>query len=286
MKMYLDCIPCIIRQALQAARFASTDEETQEKVVRAVLETLQKCDFKKTPPEISHKAHITITEILGPNDPYQKVKEESNFLAYAMYDEHKQECSKSDDPIDTAVRLAIAGNIMDYAAYRDFDLHNTIVTVRKAKFAIDHVRKLKKELETAKCIAYLVDNAGEIVFDKLFIETVGEICGKKEWHVFVKSRPIINDATHNDAAQIGLHVVDNVTLESVKIDKEYDSRTDPEFLDYLRTFDMVISKGQGNYEILSDAEGISFFFLLMVKCPIVAGDIGVDVGDIVVLARE
>ena len=183
MKTHLDCIPCFLRQALQAARFVTNDEQKQEEVLRAALSALQQCNFCSTPPEIAHKVHFAVMDILGVNDPYQKVKAESNTVVLTMYKDLQKDISTSDDPLDMAVRLSIAGNIMDYGAREDFDIFKTIARVKETTFAINHTQKLKQDLDQAETIAYIADNAGEIVFDKLFMETVDSTYSRKKWHL-------------------------------------------------------------------------------------------------------
>ncbi|MBU7012766.1 MAG: DUF89 family protein [Theionarchaea archaeon] len=285
MKTHLDCIPCFLRQALQAARFVTNDEQKQEEVLRAALSALQQCNFCSTPPEIAHKVHFAVMDILGVNDPYQKVKAESNTVVLTMYKDLQKDISTSDDPLDMAVRLSIAGNIMDYGAREDFDIFKTIARVKETTFAINHTQKLKQDLDQAETIAYIADNAGEIVFDKLFMETVDSTYSRKKWHLYVKSCPMVNDATEKDLRQVAFCEMDNISTGLITIDREYDSRTDPVFLEALKKKDIVISKGQGNYEALSTAD-LTIYFLLMVKCPVVAEDITADIGDIVVIAKK
>ncbi|MBU7044446.1 MAG: DUF89 family protein [Theionarchaea archaeon] len=282
MDIHLDCIPCFLRQALQAARFVTTDEEEQEKVVRSILALLQESDFHCTPPEIAHKVHFTTIELLGVHDPYQKVKQESNESILAIYESLQSEIDQSDDPLDTAIRLSIAGNIMDYGANTSFNIFHTIKKIKNSNLAIDCTEELKKDLQHAHTVAYFVDNAGEIVFDRLVIETVEKVYGKKSWHLYVKGHPIINDATTEDARQAGLVSLSSVTVKSLGVEKEYDQRTDSLFLETLSQYDVCISKGQGNYEAFSTA-GIPFYFVLMIKCPVLASDIGVSIGDIAVI---
>lgn len=285
MKTHLDCIPCFLRQALQAARFVTDDEQKQEEVLRAALSVLQQCDFRSTPPEIAHKVHFTVTDILGVEDPYQKVKAESNAAILTMYKDLQKDIKTCDDPLDMAVRLSIAGNIMDYGARKEFDIFETMARVRKTTFAIDHTQELKQDLNQAETIAYIADNAGEIVLDKLFMETVDSTYSRKKWHLYVKSCPMVNDATEKDLHQVTFCEMDNVSIGLITVDREYDSRTDPVFLESLKKADIVISKGQGNYEALSTAD-LAIYFLLMVKCPVVAEDITADIGDIVVIEKN
>jgi uncharacterized protein with ATP-grasp and redox domains len=286
MKVHLDCVPCFLEQALQAARFVTDDETKQEKAVRTTLQILEKCDYRKTPPEISHAVHFTLMDVLKVDDPYKKVKENNNLMVLDMYGQLKKDVETSDNPVDTVIRLAIAGNIMDYGARLNFDLSETIDTVKRVIFAIDDTKKLRENLKKGKTIAYLTDNAGEIVFDRLFMETVNNVYGKKEWHAYVKGRPILNDATIKDAEQVGLTSMETVHVLELPIGKEYDSRADPEYLKEFNENDLIISKGQGNYEALSSVANSKFYFMLMVKCPIVADDVGADIGDIIVKNPE
>lgn len=283
MKAHLDCVPCFLEQALQAARFVTDDEIKQEKAVRTTLQTLQECNYRKTPPEISHAVHFTLMDVLDADDPYEKVKKNNNATVLHMYDQLVKDVTTSDEPVDTVIRLAIAGNIMDYGARLNFELSETIETVKKTVFAIDDTDKLKENLKNCETVTYLTDNAGEIVFDRLFMETVNEVYGTKEWHVYVKGRPILNDATIKDAQQAGLTGMDTIVIHELPMEKEYDSRADPVYLKEFNHNDVVISKGQGNYEALSSIAGPKFYFMLMVKCPIVADDVGADIGDIIVM---
>ncbi len=275
MNLNLDCIPCFMQQALKAARIATSDEKAQEKVLRETAKCLVNLSFEFTPMEIAHKIYQIIRTITGNPDPYRSIKEHDNHLALEMYPWLKELVDKSENRLYTAVKLAAAGNIIDYGVNQEFHLRNTIKKVLTQEFAINDYQKFEKDLINARSIIYLADNAGEIVFDRILIEEFGN----KHITLVVKGGPIINDATLEDVKTAGL---DNLVEIDYLGNGEPDTgpeRTDLAFLEKLRKADMVLSKGQGNYEGLSGEKYI--YFLFMTKCSLVARHIGVEKGDIV-----
>jgi len=239
-----------------------------------------------TPPQLVRESRIAelIEELTGVDDPYKELKRVSNDEALAMMDEVKSLIASHEDPLRAAVKVAIAGNIIDFAAIETYNLRATIEKVMKQEPAIDNYSRLREEVLSAETLLYFADNAGEIVFDKLLIEEMIRVRGKpfKRISFVVKGGPIINDATIEDALYVGLDKLPNIEFRKVSSGKpgtgpEYSSL---EVLSWIRNHDLVISKGQGNYEDLSDIKGV--YFLLMAKCLVVAKDIGVKVGDIVI----
>ena len=281
MRVHLDCIPCFQRQALDAARFITDDEKMHENIIRAVISELQGMDWKKSPPEIAHVVHKIIRDESGVEDPYKDVKKYYNDITLKMYPELKKTVNNSATPLLTAVRLAIAGNVIDFGAKSDFDLNETLSLVLKKDFKIYHFSEFVRSLEKANNILYLADNAGEIVFDRILLETIFKEYNVEKTLFALKGAPIINDATYEDAKYVGINNLKG--LEFIKVGVGIPGtgieRTSNEFQDVILKSDIVISKGQGNYEALSELRGI--FFLLMVKCPVVAEDLGVKVDDII-----
>lgn len=281
MELIFDCIPCFQRQALQAIRFLTDDKKIQEKVLRDVMTKLLECKWDSTPPELAHEVHKIVRNYAQNKDPYEKVKNESNELVLNLYPELKLKIEKSKDPLRTAIRLAIAGNIIDFGPEPEYNLEETIQQVLKKKFAIDHYRLFKERLKTAKTLLFFADNAGEIGFDKLLIETILDKKVFERISFVVKGGPIINDATLSDALQMGLHTLPN--MKFLKISNG-DPGTGPErksqkVKNWIEDHDLVISKGQGNYEGLNQFNDI--FFMLMAKCPFIASDLHVNKKDLV-----
>ena len=286
MKVQLDCIPCLQRQTLDAVRLITKDISMQEKILRRVIAELESSDWTGTPPELAHIVHGIIKKESNIDDPYKDVKRQYNDLALGLYSELKQTVDNSTDPILTALRLAIAGNIIDFGAGSQFDLNETISKVLERDFAVNDFQKLVVTLEGTKTLFYLADNTGEIVFDRILLETILEKYRINEVLFGVKGTPIINDAMIEDAEYVGINKLRGVKL--IKIGAGVPNtgleRNSKEFQNMLNNVDLVISKGQGNYEALSKHGGI--FFLLIAKCPIIAKDLNVEIGDIILKQTE
>jgi len=280
MKVQLDCVPCFLRQALQACRFSGLRAEEQEKVLRECMKVLLEIKWDSTPPEIAHRVHRVIRKYTH-GDPYKEVKRKSNEIALQKYEEMKDLVRKSDDPLRTAVRLAIAGNIIDFGALEKFDLESTIQKVLKKQFRYDDYGRFKRDVLNANTILYFADNAGEIVFDKILLETILSM-NDVEVTFVVKAGPIINDATMEDAKFVSLTEIVN-EFRFISNGEVGVERNSPEVREWIKSHDVTISKGQGNYEGLSEFSGI--YYMLMVKCPIVARDLSAEIGDIVLLYK-
>ncbi len=275
MKLYLDCYPCVLRQTLQACRSAGVPGKKQISIMAEVMNLLQEADPSSNPPEIAAQMHTLIRDLTKCEDPYLELKQASTKNALLLYSELKREISTAMNPFDTAVRLSIAGNIIDFGIGKDFDLRPVIQRVLTQPYAIDHTLELKDEISKTKNVLFLADNAGETVFDRLLIETIDK-------HVIyaVKDAPILNDATADDAVAAGIDQVAEVISCGARSPGTVLSRCSEEFIKIYEQADIIIAKGQGNYEALS-GEKRSIFFLLQTKCDVLARDVGVPVGSIV-----
>jgi len=276
MKMYLDCYACAVRQTLQALRESGVDESRHVEILNRVLRELISLDPSLTPPEFGAKIHSLIREEVGCEDPYKKIKRKSTAEALKLYPKLKKRIQDSSDPIDTATRLCIAGNIIDLGAASKYNLGETIERVLSQPYATSDFPEFKRKLHEAEKILMLADNAGETVFDRLFIETVA-----KSVTYAVKDGPCINDATIEDARQAGLDEVAEVISCGAQAPATVLKWCSPDFLSVYNQADLVIAKGMGNYEALSQ-ENHHLYFLLQVKCEMVSRDIGAPVGSIVV----
>ena len=277
---------CIAKQALEAVRLATNNPKIQEEVLRRVMRHLTEIGWIGTPPQLVRASRVVelIEELTGVYDPYKDLKRASNDEALAMLNEVKSLIASHEDSLRAAVKVAIAGNIIDFVAVETYDLRATIEKVMKQEPAIDDYSRLRGEVLSAETLLYFADNAGEIVFDKLLVEEMIRVRGKplRRISFVVKGGPIINDATIEDALYVGLDKLPNIEFKKVSSGKPGTGPelSSPEVLSWIRNHDLVISKGQGNYEDLSDIGEV--YFLLIAKCPVVAEDIGVRVGDIVI----
>lgn len=280
MQTSLDCIPCVLRQALDVARRVTEDDAVQDQIVRQALRIVGEADYSLEPPRLGQRVHQMVKKITRTADPYRRIKRESNEQAQRLYPGMKQEVALSDDPLATALRFAIAGNIIDFGCHSTVDEEDIQQSIRDAMAAPldpDSLARFKEALDQAERILYLADNAGEIVFDRLLIEELPV----RRVIVAVRGQPIINDATRVDARFVGLtslvRVIDNGSdipgtvpeLCSAGFQKEFESS------------DLIIAKGQGNFETLEGRDR-HMFFLLKAKCPVVARRLGCRVGELVI----
>ncbi len=279
MQTFLDCIPCFIRQALDAARLSTDDKKIHEQVVREVLILVNKLDMGQSPPLMGQKIHRLIRKLVGVEDPYREVKSEFNELALKLYPKLRKLITESEKPLETAIRLAIAGNIIDFGVsskLKKADIDAAISECMDKSFSAVGLDSFREALNRARHILYIADNAGEIVFDRLLIEKMPI----EKITLVVKGSPVINDATMEDAVLAGLpkivEVIDNGSDAPGTI-LESCSQT---FRGRFDNADLIIAKGQGNYETLSDV-GKNIFFILRAKCPVIADDIGCEVGEMI-----
>ena len=233
-------------------------------------------------PMVSRELHVLLKQYSNNPDPYKEEKKQSNDLVLGMYPELKDILFQSDNYFNTALRLAIAGNIIDFGISNTFDLHSTIDKVLNSDFAIDDSIQLKQALSEAKTVLYLGDNCGEIVFDKLFIETIMH----PNLIYAVREVPIINDATLEDAKYVGMDLVADVISNGYDAPSTLLEHCSTEFLEVFNRADVIISKGQGNLEGLLGKTQKEVYFLLMVKCEVIADVLGVKKGDFVVMKNN
>ncbi len=280
MKTYLDCIPCFFRQALMTARLAGADDITQREVLNRLSQLIPTLSLELSPPHMSRAIYGLVREITGREDVYKEVKEESNRIALDLYPELKEKVKGCQDRLLAAVRIAITGNIIDYGVPDSFDIRKEVGGCLNEDFAICDYEGFKDRLKDAEKILYLGDNAGEIVFDKVLIEELRDNHKKKEIIFAVRDKPVINDALIEDAKFCGIDKIAKVISNGSDAAGTLLDSCSENFLDAYRNADMIISKGQGNFESLTE-EKRPIFFLFKAKCAVVARDIGCSVGGII-----
>lgn len=291
MQAHLDCVYCTVRQALEAARLASADIDVHKKVVLKSLEALMKYDSYRTPAEMGGIIHKLVKEYSGNPDPYKRVKEDSIEMARGVYPRLKRFVEGQDDRLLRALEVSAAGNLLDAGVYGDLraqDMEAILMEELDRGFALCDVDALREDLLGARNVLIIGDNAGETVLDRILISEVKRASGNgAEPSVFygVRGAPIINDATAEDAVASGLEHDAIIVDTGCRAPGLILDVADPEFLTLYREADVVISKGQGNYETLSDSAGRTIYFVLKAKCEVVAGDTGASLGDYVLLRR-
>ena len=275
MKTSLDCFPCFVRQALDAARMASPDPAVHERIVREVSSWIGDMSLAETPVLLGGRVRRRPREMTGVDDPYQAAKVHQNQMVQKLLPDLRMALEAAPDRLAMAVRLAIAGNVIDMGV-------NGNITESDVRRSIQHAlaeafwgdwEAFRQAVSKAGSILYLADNAGEILFDRLLIE---ELLPERVT-LAVRGAPVLNDATMADARAAGLHeiveIIDNGSDIAGTVLKEC-SRN---FLDRFSGADMILAKGQGNFETLSDEPG-NIFFLFKAKCAVIAAHAGVPVG--------
>lgn len=291
MKTYLDCIPCFYRQALDAARIAGADEIKQKKIIDELSQLMPSFSLETAPPEMGRAIYSLVGKISGVKDPFKEIKENSNKFALKLYPKLKQEINISEDKLLAAVKLSIIGNIIDYGAKNSLNVVEEIDHLFRGNFTINNenssttfkYNQFKEALNKVDTIIYLADNAGEVVFDRLLIEELVKELGKKVIYV-VRGKPIINDALIEDAIFCGINKVAKITSSGSDAPGTILKYCSPEFMELYQDAELIISKGQGNYESLSE-EDKSIFFLFKAKCQVIAEDVSCKVGDMVLIGR-
>lgn len=284
MRTYFDCIPCFLRQSLDSVRLITDDERIHEELMRQVLALACKMDLRQSPPAMAQKIHQLIRKLTGVQDPYRRIKDRFNRLALQMYPELKNHVATSADPLETAVRLAIAGNIIDFGVNSDLEeSHIEIIIAESLTAPLDMgvLEDFKQAAAQAENILYLGDNAGEIVFDRLLIELLG--C--KRITLVVKAGPIINDATIEDAIDTGLSDVVKVIDNGSDAPGTILRSCSESFRRRFNEADLIVAKGQGNYETLNNVDK-EVFFILRAKCPVIARHLGCEIGSLVLTKNE
>lgn len=271
MKTHLDCYPCFLRHALDASRLAGASEKEQERVIRQVLIELGHFDPKRSPPEMAHAIQRTVRQVTGEADPYWEAKVASTREALSLYPEMKRRVVEAVDPLETAIRLAIAGNIIDRALLPEYDLLGTMERVLEEPFAVNALDAFRASVGDSKSLLYLADNAGETVFDRVLIETL-----ELPVTYAVKSGPILNDATRGDALAAGIDELATIVETGSDAPGTILDHCSEGFRRLFAEAELIVAKGQANYETLSDTAA-PVFFLLQVKCVVTARDLGVPV---------
>ena len=288
MKPYLDCIPCFFKQALESARLTGADAITQKRILDEVSNSIPALRFDSSPPQIARVLYQIVKRITANDDPFKGVKQKSNQLALKLLPKLRQRLETSKDRLLTAVELAIAGNVIDYGVKNSLNIEQEINNFINGNFDIHNdynkpifaYKEFKRALGKGGIILYLADNAGETVFDRILIEQIIGLPKTDKIFYAVKDKPIINDALKEDALIGGIDKYAQIISSGCDAPGTILDFCSQGFLNVYKDADLVISKGQGNFEALS-GENKPIYFLFRVKCSVVAEDIGCEVGDVI-----
>jgi hypothetical protein len=276
-KAYLDCYPCFLSQTLKTARLLTSDEKKIKNILDKVAAELPQINFAATPAEIGREVYRIIARESGIGDPYRSLKKIWTEKALHLYPYLKKLIRAAADPLFLAVRVAIVGNVIDFGVNREFDLEKEVEQILHQPLMINHYQRFRDTLEKTSRVLYIADNAGETVFDRLLIEEMA-----KPVIYVVREKPVINDAVRQDAEEAGLNEVAEIISSGVDAPGTVLSLCSEEFRKMFFSAEMIISKGQGNYEGLSGEKG-PLFFLLKAKCEVIARELNVPLGSLLLI---
>jgi len=287
MKIKYECLPCITKQAIKIATRVTDDEMLQRDIIGYGLRVIGEYALESNAPFVVAKMNAYASKVTGIKDSYFKEKKQFNKIAQDVIEEYKFEALIRDslDPIETALRLSIAGNIIDFGLGYDIEESHVRDSVNESLTCDLYgmsIEDLKKKIDEAQQIMIIADNSGEIVFDKLLVKTL-----PREKIVYsVKGGPIVNDATMEDVYEVGMDKLVQITHSGVAIQGTFLDVCSEAFLDIYRSSDLIISKGQANFETLSEVDNKDIVFLLRAKCQCIADEIGCSMGDFVMETNE
>ncbi|WP_186423496.1 damage-control phosphatase ARMT1 family protein [Lacrimispora celerecrescens] len=276
MRLHDKCLPCVVNQAIKVADI--TGLNTKEELLREVFTYLSKMNFHETTPEIIGEIFDMIKRHTNNPDPYKETRNYYNTLFMKMLPEFERKIEQAENPFMLAIRYAIVGNIIDFNPIHNTlleDIYDCFEKMEQLELAINDSHALMKDISNAGTLLYLGDNCGEICMDKILLKKIKEQNPNVKLFFGVRGKPVVNDSISEDAYSVGINeyaeVVDNGdgSLGTVL------NRTSPAFKEVYNNADIVIAKGQANYECLSE-ENKNIYFLLMTKCEVIAKDIGVE----------
>ena len=287
MKLSFACYPCLLKQVLDTAELLGLNDRQVKTVIEATLHYLLKKKQDIMPLHIVAWLytfiHQTFYDGNGTFDPYRQLKRDTNLLALEHFDTVVDRVKKSPSPLETALFFAAMGNIIDFGARArgSIDITHEIDTIDKLHFSIYHYDKLSEKLNNAETLLFIGDNAGEIVFDKVLIREVKKEFPEIDIVFAVRDRPIINDATIEDARFVGLEKEVTVVSSGSIYPGTILEETNEKFKELFTSADVIIAKGQGNFESLNDVKTEKLFFIFRIKCDRVADSIGVNNDDLI-----
>lgn len=281
MKLQERCLTCIYDQTKRVCELLHVNDAQARLIDLLAHEHIETFDMHQTPPHNAAPLYEAMAEVLGVDDLYAQFKADSSQKAKAFLPLCQDKIEQSADKLFEATKTAVAGNVIDLAAVMLYDLEEELEKIYHTPFAIDDFKALEAQLAHTKTLVYLADNAGEEIFDKLYIQTIQELFPKIHVYYFVRGRPIINDLTSLDALASGMDEVATIVDSGVPTPGLAMELMNENARVLFEKAECIISKGMGNYECLGEVEGLPIFFLFKVKCTVVAHAVGAELGSIV-----
>jgi len=290
----MECIPCFFRQAIEAADMIGVGDKQKKEIINQVAQAIPEFSLNSTPPEMGQIIHAIVRTVTGVADPYLHIKQKSHALAMQVFDLLAAKISRANNKLLTAVVLSIAGNIIDFGVKNSVDVKGEIQkilnreerAIKKEDEKLFQFNLFARKLADAITIVYLADNVGETVFDRLLLEHIKKMYPQKKLWYAVRGFPILNDALEIDAYNAGINNYAQIFNNGYDAPGTILKKSSPAFRKIFRAADLIISKGQGNFESLSDQKKYPVFFLFMAKCPVIARHLDCTVNDIILKCNQ
>ncbi len=245
------------------AKCTGASPQVEERMVRGALRLLAEADYGTPPPHIAEKLYPLLCEAVGDPDPYRETKRKYDELAMDLCPQLLSRAKASPNPLRSLIKIALAGNVIDFGVSDSFDLDGTLERMLSSEPDVDEIDRFEDRLANAQRILYLADNAGEIAFDRLLIE---HGLGPSRVTLAVRGGPVINDVTRENADRVGLTQLVPVIDSGVAVPGIALARSSEAFLRAFEQADLILSKGQGNFETLDEHRDPRVFYVFMIKC--------------------
>lgn len=284
MKINENCLPCLVNQVIKVANLVKVEDK--EKLYHDVFQYLSTLDFCKTNPEIIGSTFALVKKHTGNQDPYHSIRNYYNTLFLEMLPAFEERIQQATNPLEEAIKYAIVGNIIDFNPIHNScmeDIMHWFDHMDQHVLARNDLEQLQKEITTGRQLLYLGDNCGEICLDKLLIKKLKELNPNLTIYFGVRGTPVVNDSIEEDAYNVGLDSYATIISNGDDSLGTVLERTSDEFQHIFHNSDIIIAKGQANYESLSEISDANIYYLLMTKCETIANSIGVEVKSLVCL---
>lgn len=273
MKSRIDCVPCLINQAFKNGKHANLSDQQQEKYLHEAINYINSQPYSTPAPITSHKTWQMLLEYSTNKDPWYEVKREYNQAMMEYLPHFRAMIQESERPLSTAMRMAIAGNIIDFGAPHQFDIQKAIEKINNTiheNLSVDHSTELFAKIAQSNRLLYLGDNCGEIVLDRLFLEQLKIAFPTLQITFVTRGKAVLNDILPEDALEVGIDAYATIIDNGSGAPSTILSDVSAAFLSAYQDHPVVIAKGQGNFEGLFGSSKKELYFLFMAKCPYIA----------------
>ena len=279
MKATTECIPCYLKQAHSAITAIISDEAKVDRLMKRIVPYLSETNLQLTPAENSTVILKEVNKLLNTDDPFYRQKCQCNRVALQWEGELHSYMERSPDRLKTAIKLSVVGNVIDLGIKEKVDIKASFEAIFAEGFVLDDSDHLIDLVQGRnKKVLFIGDNAGEIVFDKVLVRELLR-CENEVVYV-VKGGPILNDALMEDVREVGMDRLCRVIDTGSNWVGVVEQHSSPEFMKAYHEADIIVSKGQGNYETLTEMDR-EVFHILKAKCDVVARALGVRRGEMV-----